>query len=396
LTAATEGISADPQNPKSYFQAAQAYVGLDDFAGADSMFTKAEELHPRYVLETEPYREQGWANAYNAAIVPLNEGNLEAAAELFEMANRLYPERPEAFLQLGSLYSRMNEPARAAEEFQTAMDILEESKEVQMMDTAAAPIWEQHWEIATSGLGQALTFSEQYQEAADLYGQLLEEDPNNAQLMGSLASVLTELGQPDSVQALYDNLLARPDLTERDFFNAGVGLYQIEQYDKAAEAFRTAAEMNPFNRDARLNLAQTLHIAEQYEALIPASQDLLEVDPLNGLGWIFLTRAYSELGQTEEANTVFQEYQSIGYEVEEIRLDGNPDGGARITGQLKNTTGEPGTPVTLRFHFGGENGQEVGTLDITTQLPAVEQYQVFTGEFNSPELVTGYRYEVVQ
>lgn len=395
LQSALEGIAADPENPKSYFQAGQAYVGLGDYVGADSMLTKAEEIHPRYVLETEPWREMGWVDAYNSAIVPMNNGDLESAAEIFEEANQLYDGRPEALLQLGSIYSQLDRTDEAVAAFRRAMDVLEGTKEEQLADSANAPIWIQHWEIATTGLGQTLTYAERYQEAADLYGMLLEDDPGNPTFIGALANNLSELGMADSVQVLYDQLLEDPTLAERDFFNAGVGLYQIENYGVAAQAFRRAAEMNPFNRDARLNLAQTLSIDEKFEELEPAARDLLGVDPRNALGWIFLTRALSELGRTEEANEVFNEYQAIGYEIEDLNMRPDLDGGATFSGSVKNTSLEPGTPITLRFHFGGTLGTEIGTVDVQVQAPEVDQFQVFQGEFVSPEEVTGYKYEVI-
>ncbi len=395
LQSAMDGITADSTNPKSYFQAGQAFVGLNDYVGADSMFTRAEEIHPPYQLETVAWRERGWVAAYNDAIVPMGNGDMESAARIFEQASNIYDGRPEALLQLGSVYSQLDRIDDAVQAYRRAMAILEESKEVQMADTAGAPIWEQHWDIATSGLGQTLTYGERYQEAADLYGQLLDEDPGNPSLIGSLANNLSELGQADSVQALYDKLLADPDLGERDFFNAGVGLYQIENYELAAQAFSQAAEMNPFNRDARLNLAQTLSISERFEELIPAARELIEVDPRNALGWIFLTRALSETEQTEEANTVFNEYQTLGYEIEDLSLRPGADGGATITGSLKNTTIEAGTTISLRFHFGGENGTEIGTVDIQVQAPATEQFQIFQGEFVSSQRVSGYTYEVI-
>lgn len=395
LQAAREGIAADPENPRSYFQAAQAMVGLNDFSGAVEMFDKAEELHPRYVLETEALREMGWVRAYNEAIIPMNSGDLESAAEYFEQANALYQGRPEALLQLGSIYSRIDRIDDAIEAFERALDVLEETKETQMADTANAPVWEQHWEIATTSLGQTLTFGERHEEAAQFYGELLEERPDDVAVLSSLANSLSQIGQPDSAQALYNNLLNRTDLGEREFFNAGVGLYQIENYEAASRAFRRAAEMNPFNRDARLNLAQTLSIGEMFEELVPAARDLLEVDPRNALGWIFLTRALSETEQTEEANAVFTEYQEIGYEIGDLSLTPDPNGGTGITGVLKNTSLEEGTPVTLRFHFGGPNGEEIGTLDITVQAPGAEMSELFQGEFNSSEAVSGYRYEVI-
>jgi tetratricopeptide (TPR) repeat protein len=395
MQAVLDGLEADPGNPLSYFQGGQAAAGLGDYVAADSLFDKAEELHPRYILETEAYRERGWVQAYNDAIVPMNSGDLEAAADLFAAAAALYDGRPEAHLQLGSINARLDRADAAVAAFEGAMTILEESKETQLADTANAETWQQHWDIATTGLGQTLTYAERFDEAADLYSTLLDENPDDVGILGSLANVLSQLGQPDSVQALYDQLLTRTDLGERELFNAGVGLYQIENYEQAARAFRRAAEMNPFNRDAKLNLAQTLSIGENFEELVPAARDLLEVDPRNALGWIFLTRALSETEQTEEANTVFAEYQEIGYEVADLSLLPDPSGGTRISGTVKNTSLEPGTAITLRFHFGGVDGQEVGTLDIQVQAPEAEMSELFQGDFVSSEIVTGYRYEVI-
>lgn len=395
LESALAGIEADPENPKSYFQAGLAYVGLEDYLAADSMLTKAEEIHPRYILETEPWRERGWVAAYNDAIVPMGSGDMEAAAELFEMADALYGKRPEAKLQLASLYSRMDRLDDAVSIYRSTMALLEETREEQMMDSIGGPAWQQHWEIASSGLGQVLMMGERFDEASQLYGELLAEDPDNITMLGNLANVLSELGQVDSVRALYDQLLSMTDPGERDLFNAGVGLYQIEDYDRAASAFRQAADQNDFNRDAVLNLAQTLSISEDFEGLIPVARRLLEMDPRNALGWIFLTRALSETGDTEGANEVFTEYQAIGYEIEDLRLEPDPSGGAVVTGQLKNTSLEPGTAITLRFTFGGEGGTAIGNLDINVSAPAVEQFEVFRAEFVSTEMVTGYIYEVI-
>jgi len=200
----------------------------------------------------------------------------------------------------------------------------------------------------------------------------------------------------DSVDALYNNLLNRPGLTEADLFNAGVGLFRIEQFDRAAQAFGAAAEMNRFNRDARMNLLQTYYASENDEAVPDAAEDLLEADPLNGDAWIILTRAYSEMEQPEEANRVFNEYNAIGYQAEDLMLQPIQGGGAEVTGTLVNNSAEPGSTVTLRFHFGGGDGQELGTTDIRVQLPAAEEGVQFSGTFNSSEIVTGYRYEVVQ
>ena len=85
----------------------------------------------------------------------------------------------------------------------------------------------------------------------------------------------------------------------------------------------------------------------------------------------------------------------LTYEIENINVQPRADGGATLSGSLKNTGLEPGTTVALRFHIGGLEGTEVGTLDIQVQAPAVDQSQPFRGEFNSTETVSGYTYEVI-
>jgi tetratricopeptide (TPR) repeat protein len=395
LQATQDCMAEDVDNPKCFFLGAQANVGLKDFMAADSMFDKAEELHPRYILQTEPLREMAWVDAYNEAIVPLNAGDVEASLEVFEAADAIYSERHEAILQMGSLYTRLGRYEEAADAYHKTIGILENNREVALADTAQAPTWEEHWGIARSGLAQALQLSGQYQEAADLLNELIQENPDDASLIGNLATVLTELEMTDSVDALYDNLLNRPGLTEFELTNAGIGLYRIEEYDRAAEAFRMAADMNPFNRDARVNLANTYLASEDWEAFIPVAEEVLEVDPLNGTIRVFMARAYSELENDEEAGRVFNEYQTIGYEIESIQLTGGPSGGATVSGLFKNNTAEPGGTVTLRFHFGGADTREIGTLDIRVQIPAAEESVEFTGEFSSSEPVTGYMYEVV-
>ena len=100
--------------------------------------------------------------------------------------------------------------------------------------------------------------------------------------------------------------------------------------------------------------------------------------------------------QPEEANRVFNEYNSIGYEMDDIMLQPAADGGIQLSGTIKNNTAEQGSTVTLRFHFGDADGQELGSTDIRVQLPAPEESVQFSGTFNSSERVTGYTYEVVQ
>ena len=128
------------------------------------------------------------------------------------------------------------------------------------------------------------------------------------------------------------------------------------------------------------------------------ARGLLEVDPRNESVWIFLTRAYSELEMVEEANATWTEFNAPGFTVEAISLTGQEGGGAIIEGMVKNMEDggvDPGTVIRLRFHLGGTDGTEVGSLEVTVQAPAPGQTSSFFGQFTEAVEVTGYSYEVI-
>jgi tetratricopeptide (TPR) repeat protein len=179
-------------------------------------------------------------------------------------------------------------------------------------------------------------------------------------------------------------------------FLAGLRHYEVGEYDLAAEAFRESAESNPFHRDARFKLLSSLFGAERWTAAVPVAEDLLDLDPLNGIAFVYLTRCLAELGERERADEVFSEYRSIGYEVYDLRLEEVRGEGTKVTGMLKNLNRVPGAEVLLRFHFGGEQGQEIGAMGVSLDMPDEDDSVEFEEFFASSERAVGFRYEIVR
>ena len=177
-------------------------------------------------------------------------------------------------------------------------------------------------------------------------------------------------------------------------FLAGMKHYEAEEYDLAAEAFRESAGSNAFHRAARLRLLQALFGAEQWSPAVSAAEELIELDPLNGAAYVSWARSLAELGEKEEADRVFSGYQALGFEVNDLRLEEVPGEGARVRGTITTLTGEPGRDILLRFHFGGEQGQEIGLMGVRIQLPAQRESVEFQKTFGASERVVGFRYEV--
>ena len=185
LDASLEGIEADPENPQSWFQAGQAYLGLGDFVAADSTLARAEELHPRYYLEIAPVREQAWVEAYNEAIEYTNNRDYPRAIEVLERANLIYKERPEAMMNLGNLYAVTDQPNEAISVYQEALDLISGPMAAEQ-DPETQASWEENAAMAELNVAQLLSQAGRDEEAVEAYRTILERDPGNVTVTSSL------------------------------------------------------------------------------------------------------------------------------------------------------------------------------------------------------------------
>ena len=258
----------------------------------------------------------------------------------------------------------------------------------------------------TFNRAQLLSGAERYDEAACEYERFLESNPGDVAALSSLATTLSQSGMADSAQAIYDNLLAGTGLGMREYFNIGVGLYTAaskneepdaarEVYRRAAEAFRQVTEVAPENRDAWFNLAQSLVDAEDWEELIPVARRLLDLDGHNPDSYTILAQGLVGIDQTQEAVQILEAREALPFLLEGSTLQSQPRGGASLVGTFVNKTLDAGTTVTIRVHFNGEDGAEIGAADIRVTAPAQDDAEPFRADLDSGESVLGYYFEVL-
>lgn len=394
LQAAQAGIQADSMNPLSYLQAGFAHLGLNEFAAADTMLAKARDMHPRYMLQVDPLREQTWIRQYNEAVTDLNAGNTMQAVEHFENANEIYQGRPEAALNLGQLYAQEGEFERALEAFETAVAAIN-SEAIEAVDSATAATWLENEEIALQNMAQLYAQTGDFDAAGQVYRDMLAENPDDVSALSNLAINMVRMEEPDSALAIYNDLMTRGDLSDQQYFNTGVGLYQLEQYEQAADAFRRVVERSPYHRDALQSLVQTLALMEANEEVLPHARQLLELDPRNEIGNRVLARALLQTGEEDAGMEVYEEGQNWGFVMETMQFQPRTRGGGRLQGSFMNRSLDEGTTLTLRFTFYGEDGQQVATETVEIEAPAPESSQVFQFDVTADEQVAGYKYEVV-
>jgi tetratricopeptide (TPR) repeat protein len=405
LESAEQAIAADSTNPLPWYQAGLAYMGLDRYVDADRMLDRAEELRPIYQIELEPLREQTWINLFNEAQPALNAGQYDEAARIFEQADAMYERRPEVKIVLGQIYQALDRNEEAVELFRESITIIE-SGQIEQVDSVTAAQWQGHAETLPLAIADALIAAENYGEASQQLRRLLAEDPDNVVLARNLASVFIRMEQPDSAAVIYDELLRRPNLTGGDYYQIGVGLYNMDDYDGAADAFSDAVSAASMNRDAAEMWARSVQLAmpdavEGEEADLAAVEEQrdaaerwMELDPYNRNAHLIAAQAANRLGDEDRARELVQAIENLPVVVDNLQLRLTPGGGATVFGQVMNMTRPAGSTITVEMTFYGTGGQAIGTETTTVELPGQEASQALQVEFESDQEVTGYTYTI--
>ena len=397
LTAINEGLAEENNNPMSFLHLGIVNAGLKDYVGADLAFDQAEALYPDYVDEdggTGAYRFNAWLDAYNDATLRLDEQDAEGAVELFRMANMVYGDRVEAYLNIGSSLAGLGDMEGSIEAWKNAIAVIE-SPDVDPGDPETREQWDsEYWIMAHSNLGILLPTVGRPEEAVVFLETILERYPDNAEARSSLALALAQSGQGDDALGIFDEILARDDAAPLDYYNAGVSLYGADQMDRAVLAFEKTIARSPMYRDAVQNLAQTLNLMEDYEAQIPHSEKLVELDPYNDYAQLLLIRALVQVGREPDAVAQLEVMQALPFVIDNLRLQPSTTG-CSLTGEAINKALEPGTSITLRFTFYDNDGNPVGTADTEVTVTVPDVAHTFGVTFEGEIQILGYSYELV-
>lgn len=402
---AQAAVEADPTNPLAHRLLGEARIGMGDFVAADAALTEAERLRPIYQLETEGIREGAWIAQYQKAGPLIEAGDYPGAIELFEQADAIYEERPEVKIYLGQLYVQEGRYDEGIEALREATAIIN-SDRVEMMDSATVASWREQEAQLPVYIAQALMRTERYDEAAVELEGMLADDPGNMGYLRQLAGLYIQTGRAAEAREIYDRMTAAGNLSSDGWYGIGVGFYQLDDYEGAIDAFRTAAEMAPMNRDALEMWARS--IVERYpatedadppppgalEAAAAAAERWLELDPANRFAHLILAQTVNRMGDDTRAGQLVQAVEALDVAVTSISLQRYPDGGGIVAGTLENVSLEAGSTVTMNFEFYNASGSVVGTEQAQVVMPAAGGSQSFQIEYSGPQMVDGYGYTI--
>ncbi len=125
LELALLGVDAEPENPIHYLLVGLAQVRLAQYSEADAMFAEAQRIYPAYELDIEPEREAAWIELFNEGIAAYADGDVEGTIEAWEQAGMMWDLRPDASLNLATLFNgegRWDDAIRAYQRVVTGLE----------------------------------------------------------------------------------------------------------------------------------------------------------------------------------------------------------------------------------------------------------------------------------
>jgi tetratricopeptide (TPR) repeat protein len=428
LNAARLGVQTAAGNSKTWFVLGAVHAAMGNAVAADSAFDKAEQLWPEYAKETETERLRAYVNASNTGVQAIQANDLAKAVAALDGASKVYSKRPTALLNLGSVYTRMNNREGAVTALRGALEILRGPNR-QGLKAEEEKQWAEWEEAVSLNLAQQLALADKNEEAAAAYEDYLKRNPQNNLIRSNLAVVYSRMGKREEATRVYNELLGK-DLSAEDFFRVGIGLRRAQQLERSAEAFTKSLAKNPQAQEAYFNLAYVLwesiqpleearakataaqqatmanQLRPMYEQLLTSAVKSREFDPTNRNMLALMQRAYRGLADltkdVKQANEwklkippLIADYEALPFEVTGIAMtiDGKK---VTVEGKLINIKTTKGQPMKIKLSLVDAAGTVIGTQDVTVTAPEVEAEEDFKAEFTVEGTPAGWKYAIVK
>jgi len=211
----------------------------------------------------------------------LEKGQPEEAAETLRKATRLDPNLDHAFFNLGKALAMLGDGKEADTAFEKSFELNPERKNLAL---AAEHQKEGRWE-----------------EAEQLYREVLRKNPTNVDAMRLLGNVTMQSGRIYQAERLFRRAAANaPDFVMAQI-DLGCALKKQSRLEEAIEQFRLAIRLEPNNVQAHQLLASTLSMAAQTYRAIEAYQKVLELQPTHAGAMLGLGHVLKTVGRQEDA-----------------------------------------------------------------------------------------------
>ena len=258
------------------------------------------------------------------------QGDLQGAVRSYDQALRKEPTNDQALIKQARLLIYTRNTGKALERAAQAMTINPNSPD-NLAYYCRALDWEAKYEEAFAACfcstelhpknadGYAF-LSEIYTDLGNVRNgksyaqQAIDLNYNNVNAHFNMGYALEVQGKYDEAAAAYDRAITLAPNVSNSYIAAGLmyhtmGGYRkyqsMKPYEVAADRFKRAIRLQPFNPEPYTRLGWTYYYDEQYGRAVDALEQGLGVDPTYAKGWGNLGTIYYARRRFEEATTAF-------------------------------------------------------------------------------------------
>ena len=271
---------------------------------------------PEPRMTTTPSATQAQA-MFREGLALQNAGQLEQAHAIYHQVLKLLPRHFDALHMLGVIAARTNNPTRAIELINKAIEVnpnvasahsnLGNALNALKRHQAAIASYDQAIAIkpdhanAYANRGKALYELKQYQAAITSYDQAIAIKPDHADAYCDRGIALNELKQYEAAVDSYDKAIAIKPAHALAHCNRGVSLYELKQYQAAIESFDKALFIHPDYADAYSNRGNVWHNLGQHQTAIESYDKAIAIKPDYAEAYYNRGNALHNLGQYQAA-----------------------------------------------------------------------------------------------
>ncbi len=167
----------------------------------------------------------------------------DKAVEVLRHAAEIAPQKVRVHFDLGSALSALGDTQGALEAFAKEIELNQDPKIRGMAHLNRSILYDK---------------DQKWNESAAELEALLEAEPDRKEAYGDLAQTYLKAGRPDEAARAVERGAEKGFQSARLHFNVGAAYFNQKAFDKAAQAFQKAIEIQPDLAQAELNLAKTL------------------------------------------------------------------------------------------------------------------------------------------
>jgi tetratricopeptide (TPR) repeat protein len=309
---AANAISQSGQagNAAAWYYYGRASLDLGDIVAADSAFKKVDQLAPICVADIRTARREALIALITPAQTFQQANQHDSALVMLRAASRIDPNRPNAVYGMANSFAALNQNDSALVYFGKALDAQGDTS------TSAKNIRQ----AAAFQLGVMAFNARDYQGSVRGFSVALALNPEDADARRNLVSALRSAGMPDSAAKIEQQMMAAAagsegGLSAAQLAEIGVVRYNANDFAGAIVAFEKIIEVEPYNRDALFNLAQSYKGAGNADKQLEVANRLRAVEPLSFGALQLIGQAYQTKKDQQNIIKTFEQLTSATVDV---------------------------------------------------------------------------------